>query len=166
MKCKSNQHRSSVIYFYSVSVLVINQAYPFSLTSSFQEWGIGCWLVILTFQSVDKILWCFPFNPFTARVFDIVLWGNSNFWVCGRIPIIWPFKRKLSALTFTWCYLFVKILENEIWKFGQNLPLATFGSHWVKWNLFGWFFFFAWYNFLWIFFMNLPWQLLGVNRLL
>ena len=24
--------------------------------------------------------------------------------------------------------LFVKILENEIWKFGQNLPLATFAS--------------------------------------
>ena len=27
-----------------------------------------------------------------------------------------------------WCYLFVKILEHEIWKFGRNLPLATFGS--------------------------------------
>ena len=31
-----------------------------------------------------------------------------------------------------WCYLFVKILENEIWKFGRNLPLATFGSERVK----------------------------------
>ena len=28
--------------------------------------------------------------------------------------MIWPFKWKLSACTFTWCYLFVKILENEI----------------------------------------------------
>ena len=45
---------------------------------------------------------------------------------------MWPFKWKLSACTFTWCYLFVKILENEIWKFGQNLPLATFGSERVK----------------------------------
>ena len=43
-----------------------------------------------------------------------------------------PFKWKLSACTFTWCYLFLKILENEIWKFGRNLPLATFGSERVK----------------------------------
>ena len=60
------------------------------------------------------------------------LWGNSNFWVCGRNPMMWPFKWKLSTCTFTWCYLFVKILENEIWKFGRNLPLATFGSERVN----------------------------------
>ena len=30
------------------------------------------------------------------------------------------------------CYLFVKMLEKEIWKFGRNLPLATFGSERVK----------------------------------
>ena len=45
-----------------------------------------------------------------------------------RKPMMWPFKWKLSACTYTWCYLFVKLLENEIWKFGRNLPLATFGS--------------------------------------
>ena len=72
------------------------------------------------------------FNPFTARVFDRVFWGNSNFWVCGRNPMMWQFKWKPSACTFTWCYLFVKILENEIWKFGRNLPLATFGSERVN----------------------------------
>ena len=46
--------------------------------------------------------------------------------------MMWPFRWKLSACTFTWCYLFVKIFENEIWKFGRNLPLATFGSERVK----------------------------------
>ena len=46
--------------------------------------------------------------------------------------MMWPFKWKLSACTFTWCYLFLKILENEIWKFGWNLPLAMFGSERVK----------------------------------
>ena len=71
-------------------------------------------------------------NSFTARVFDRVLRGNSNFRVCGRNPMMWPFKWKLSACTFTWCYLFVKILENEILKFGRNLPLATFGSERVN----------------------------------
>ena len=54
------------------------------------------------------------FNPFTARVFDRVLWGNSNFWSCGRNPMMWPFKWKLSACTFTGYSLFVKILGNEI----------------------------------------------------
>ena len=52
--------------------------------------------------------------------------------VCGRNPMMWPFKWKLSACTFTWCYLFLKILENEIWKFGRNFPLATFGSERVN----------------------------------
>ena len=47
--------------------------------------------------------------------------------VCGRNPMMWPFKWKLSACTFTWCYLFLRMLENEIWEFGRNLPLATFG---------------------------------------
>ena len=46
--------------------------------------------------------------------------------------MMWPFKWKHSACTFTWCYFFVKILENEIWKFARNLPLATFGSERVK----------------------------------
>ena len=46
---------------------------------------------------------------------------------------MWPFNWKLSACTFTWCYLFFKILQNEICKFGRNLPLATFGSERVKW---------------------------------
>ena len=46
--------------------------------------------------------------------------------------MMWPFKWKLSACTFTCYYLFLKILENEMWKFGRNLPLATFGSEKVK----------------------------------
>ena len=52
--------------------------------------------------------------------------------------------------------LFVKILENEIWKFGRSQRLSE--TSLVD--------FFAWYNFLWIFSMNFPWQLLGVNGLL
>ena len=59
--------------------------------------------VILTFEFVDEILWC----------------DHSN-------------ESSLSAGTFTWYYLFLKILENEIWKFGRNLRLATFGSERVN----------------------------------
>ena len=49
--------------------------------------------------------------------------------------MMWPFKWKLFTCTFTWCYLFLTILENEIWKFGRNLPLATFGTERVTFSL-------------------------------
>ena len=55
------------------------------------------------------------FNPFTARVLVEALYGDSNIKVCGWNPMMWPFKWKLSTCTYTWCYLFFKILENEIW---------------------------------------------------
>ena len=87
--------------------------------------------VTLTFESVDQILWCDHSNESSLPVLShgtIYLGCSSNFWVCGPNPMMWPFKWKLSACNLTWCYLFVKILENEIWKFGQNLPLATFSS--------------------------------------
>ena len=74
----------------------------------------------------------FLFNPFTARVLDGVLKCDSNFWVCGQNPMMWPFKWKLSACTFTWCYLFFKISQNKIWKFGRSLLLAKLGSERVK----------------------------------
>ena len=41
-------------------------------------------------------------------------------------------KWKFSACTYTWYYLFFKISQNEIWKFGRNLLLAKFGSERVK----------------------------------
>ena len=65
------------------------------------------------------------FNPCTARVFDGVLQGESNFWVCGRNPMMWPFKWKLSACTFTRCYLFLTILENE---FGNLVETFLWGK--------------------------------------
>ena len=46
--------------------------------------------------------------------------------------MMWPFKWKLSACTVTFCYLFFKILQNEICKLGRNLPLATLGSERVN----------------------------------
>ena len=46
--------------------------------------------------------------------------------------MMWPFKWKLSACTVTWCYVFFKILQNEIGKLGRNFRLATFGFERVK----------------------------------
>ena len=67
-------------------------------------------------------------NPFTARVLDGVLKGDCNFCVCGRNPMMWPLKWELPACTYTWYFLFFKMVENEIWKSGRNLPLTTFSS--------------------------------------
>ena len=76
-------------------------------------------------------LWCVKdafLNPLTARVLDGVFEGVSNSWDCGRNPMMWPIKWKLSACTYTWCCLFFKILQIKICKLGRHFPLATFGS--------------------------------------
>ena len=72
------------------------------LTLSLPECLIEFCKVTLTFDSVDKILWC----------------DHSNE---SSLPL-------LSHDTI----LFLEILENEIWKFCRNLPLATFDSERVK----------------------------------
>ena len=53
----------------------------------------------------DYINFLEHFNPFTARMLHGVLWGDSNFWVCRRNSMMWPFKWKLSSCTYTWCYI-------------------------------------------------------------
>ena len=60
-----------------------------------------------------------------------VLWGVSNFWVSERNPMMWPFKLKLSACTYTWCYFVYKTC-----KLGRNLLWAKFDSEMVK-QIFG-----------------------------
>ena len=81
--------------------------FKLSLTLSLPEYLMEVCKVPLTFESADEILW----------------WD--------------PFKWNLSACTFTWYHLFFKIWENEIWKSGRNLPLATFGSERVKKLVYG-----------------------------
>ena len=51
-------------------------------------------------------------NPFTPRVSCGDISDDSNFWVCGRNPMMWPFKWNLFSSTFTWCYLYFSILQN------------------------------------------------------
>ena len=105
------------------------------LTLSLPEYLMEFCKVTLTFESVDKILWCDHSNESSLPVLSygtIYLGCSSNFWVCGPNPMMWPFKWKLSACTYTWCWLFFKILQNEIRKLARNLPLASFGSERVN----------------------------------
>ena len=68
--------------------------------------------VVLTFESVDEILKCDHSNESYWAVLSCgtvyyAVQGDSNFWVCGWNPKVWPFKWKIRILssTFPWCLL-------------------------------------------------------------
>ena len=66
---------------------------------------ITLYKVVLTFESVDEILWCDHSNETSSAVLShgtIYLVCSSNFWVCGWNPMVWPFKWKLLSSTFLW----------------------------------------------------------------
>ena len=74
---------------------------------------ITLYKVILTFESVDEILKCDHSNGSYWAVLSCgavyyAVQDGSNFWVCKRNPIVWPFKWKLLSSTFLWycllCY--------------------------------------------------------------
>ena len=59
--------------------------------------------VVITFECVNEILWCDHSNEKLLRavlscgsVYRTVQ-GDSNFWVCGWKPVVWPFKHKLLS---------------------------------------------------------------------
>ena len=72
------------------------------LTLSLPEWMLESLKVVLTFESVDKILWC----------------DHSN-----ETP---------SACTFKWPYLFSKFFKTKFGNFCSILPLSTLGTERVK----------------------------------
>ena len=59
-------------------------------------------------------------NKTSSAVFShgaIYLPCCSNFWICGRNLMLWPFKWKLFSSTFAWCCSFFNISQSEILKF-------------------------------------------------
>ena len=62
---------------------------------------------VLTFESVDEILWCYHSNETSSAILShgtIYLVCSSNFWVYGSNPMVLPFKWKLFCSNFTWYY--------------------------------------------------------------
>ena len=81
--------------------------------------------VVLTFESVDQILWCDHSNETSSAVLShgtIYSVCGSNFWVCGWNPMVLPFKWNFFGGTFTWYFTRWSL------KFCWSLTLATFGS--------------------------------------
>ena len=68
--------------------------------------------VILTSESVDELLKCDHsiesyWAVLSCGAVYYAVQGDSNFWVCGWTPKVWPFKWKLSSSTFRTVFLFV-----------------------------------------------------------
>ena len=72
--------------------------------------------VVLTFESVDEILWCDHSNEsywavlYCCTVYNAVQ-GGSNFWVRGWNLMVWPFEWKLLSSTFLWYVLFIMLYK-------------------------------------------------------
>ena len=81
--------------------------------------------VVLTFETMDKMLWCYHSNESywavlsCGTVYYVVQCGY-DFWVCGWNPMVWPFKRKLLSSSFLW-YCFT-----VFWVCGWNLMVWPF----------------------------------------
>ena len=73
---------------------------------SLQELTMDTCEVVLTFESVDEILWCCHSSETSSAVLShgtIYLLSSSNVWVCGWNLMVWPFKWNLPPPTFSWC---------------------------------------------------------------
>ena len=137
MKWTKNQHRSSVIYFYSVSVLLMYRCikhilflWPVPsknevLGGDWSLWLSNLWTksydVFLLTLSLPECLIDFCEVTLTFEFVDVFLWcDHSN-------------ESSLPELWHCWCYYFVcqnfRKWNLEIWSKSK-----------VKWNLFGWFF--------------------------
>ena len=84
--------------------------------------------VVLTFESVDEILWCDHSNESSWAVLSCgtvyyVVQGGSNVWVCGWNLKVWLFKWKLLSSTLLWyCYYTVQSSSN-VWVLNEIITL-------------------------------------------
>ena len=93
--------------------------------------------VVLTFESVDELLWCYHSNETSSAVLShstVYSVCSSNFWVSGWNPLVWPFEWKLLSITctFLWHYLlYINTQDGStFWVYGWNPMVWLF-----KWKL-------------------------------
>ena len=100
--CYTDQNFKANAHFAALNLFTSKKKKKKGLTPSLPQYLMEFYKATLTFESADEILWC----------------DHSN-------------ESSLPVLTHG-AICFFKILENEMWKFGRTLPLATFGSGRVK----------------------------------
>ena len=113
---------------FRVDTKVIRYSVEIALTFSLPEWKLKSLKVILTFESVDKILWCDHSNETSSVVLSqgTIYWVYScNFWVYGRTKSYdLTIQMKLFCRYFQMVLFVFKILQNEIWEFISNSALG------------------------------------------
>ena len=82
--------------------------------------------MVLTFESMDEILWCDHSNESYWAVLSCAtdyyaVQGDSNFWVYGRNPMMWPFKWKLVSSALLWYCLLCCTGCSNFWARRWNL---------------------------------------------
>ena len=95
--------------------------------------------VVLTFESVDEILWCDhsneSFHPPPPPYFLMVLFSRClvcsvNFWDCRRNPMVWPFQWNFFSYVVLLHGTIYLVCSPNVWDCGRN-PMV-----WPsKWNL-------------------------------
>ena len=91
--------------------------------------------------SVSKILKCDHSYESCWAVISFgdayyVVEGDSNFWVCGLNPKVWPFKRKLLSSTFLWCCELCCNYWFSAWTFKRwlNLLILASSQSWLSYH--------------------------------
>ena len=90
--------------------------------------------VVLTFVSVDEILWCDHSNESFWAVLSrgtvyYAVQGGSNFWVCGWNPMMWPFKKSSLPVLLHGAICFLKF---DKMKFGHLVEICLWLNLAVK----------------------------------
>ena len=75
--------------------------------------------MVLTFESVDEILWCDHSNESYWAVLSCgtvyyAVQGDSNYSLCEWNPMMWPFKWNFFISIFARCCFVFGIFQNEI----------------------------------------------------
>ena len=102
---------------FRVDTKVIRYSVEIALTFSLPEWKLKSLKVTLTFEFVDKILWCDHLNETFSAVLSqgTIYWVcSSNFWVRGRTKFYdLTIQMKPLCLYFQMMLFVFKILQNE-----------------------------------------------------
>ena len=70
--------------------------------------------LVIIFESVGEILWCYHSNETSSAVLSHgtnYSVRSCNFWVCGWNPMVLAFKWNLFGWAFAWCNSFLKVLQ-------------------------------------------------------
>ena len=86
--------------------------------------------IVWTFENGEKSIFFRTKTDACGR--RLILQAGSKFWVREQYPAVWSLKWYLFDSTFTWCYLFFNILQNDRIKFWFFFFCLAWFWHWFS----------------------------------